>query len=91
MCSQAPTDTNPMRAWDVQEVVDFFERVGFQSVGVRDGSVDGNTLLEKFQEEDVDFFTQPTPEGLGLSKLQYNGRLRTELLRWTHARERAHL
>ena len=81
MCSQALTDANPMRAWGVEQVVEFFERLGFAAAAVRDGSVDGNTLLQKFEEEDVDFFTQPPPDGLGLTKLQFKGRLRTELQR----------
>ena len=85
MCSQAPTHFNPMRSWGVQQVAEFFERLGFPADAVRHGSVDGETLLQKFEEGDSDFFTQPTLEGLGLTKLQYNGRLRTELLRCTKA------
>ena len=86
MCSQALTHSNPMRSWGVQQVAEFFESMGFGADTVRDGSVDGETLLQKFEEEDADFFTEPAPEGLGLTKLQYKGRLRTELQRWTNAR-----
>ena len=86
MCSQALTHSNPMRSWGVQQVAEFFESMGFGADTVRDGSVDGETLLQKFEEEDADFFTEPAPEGLGLTKQQYKGRLRTELQRWTNAR-----
>ena len=89
MCSQALTHINPMRAWGVRQVAEFFTSMGFQADAVRDGSVDGETLLQKFEEQDVDFFTQPLPEGLGLTRLQYKGRLRTELQRWTNAHDQA--
>ena len=89
MCSHALTHINPMRSWGVQQVADFFKSVGFQADAIHEGSVDGETLLQKFEEEDADFFTLPVPEGLGLTKLQYKGRLRTELQRWSNTRGQA--
>jgi len=89
MCSQAQTHINPMRSWGVRQVAEFFEGVGFRADAVRDGSVDGATLLQRFEEGDCNFFTQPAPEGLGLTKLQYTGRLRTELQRCTYAHGQA--
>jgi hypothetical protein len=79
-----------MRAWGVEEVAKFFDFMGFPGDAVRHGSVDGRTLLEKFQEQDIDFFTQPTPDGLGLSKLQFKGRLQIELRCCLDTHARAH-
>lgn len=53
--SQAPTHMNTLRAWGVQQVADFFDQMGFAGDSVREASVDGDTLLQKFEEQDVDF------------------------------------
>jgi hypothetical protein len=89
MCSQALTHVNPMSSWGVPEVAAFFTSVGFGAKAVHDGSVDGETLLQKFEEQDIDFFTLPVPDGLGLTGLQYKGRLCKEMQRWSNTRDHA--
>jgi hypothetical protein len=69
-----------IHTWDVDQVVAMFERHNFPSEGVRQGQVDGKTLVSLFRDGNAEeLFTAAPPNGLGFSKLLFRGRFAAEM------------
>ena len=69
-----------VRSWDVQQVIAFFEQLNFPTAGVESNKVDGESLVNLYQDPDAEsLFTDPAPEGLGFSNLMFKGRLKKEM------------
>jgi len=69
-----------VHAWDVDQVLAMFERHKFPAEGVRQGQVDGATLVSLWREGDAEgLFTAAPPDGLGFGKLLFRGRFTTEM------------
>jgi len=67
-------------SWSHQDVLGLFEQCKFPTQGIKDGLVDGQTLLALYEDVDAEnLFTNASPDGLGLNKLMYKTRLRAEL------------
>ena len=83
--SMKPTDElrlpNKISSWSVDDVCRWFTHLELSTEGVVAGQVDGKTLLMLYHSESVpdDVITASGPNGLGLTLLQWNGRLRAEL------------
>ena len=58
----------------------FFERCKFPTEGVQSGEVDGESLVNLYQDPDAEsIFTAPAPDGLGFNKLMFKGRFKKEM------------
>ena len=69
-----------VEAWDVDQVLAMFEKHKFPTEGVRQGQVDGATLVSLWREGDAEaLFTAAPPDGLGFGKLLFRGRFTTEI------------
>lgn len=82
VCSSGSTlkDEGCVQAWDVDQVLAMFERHKFPIEGVRQGQVDGETLVSLWREPDAEaLFTAAPPDGLGFGKLLFRGRFTTEM------------
>jgi len=83
-CSSAATECNAVhdnvRSWGVEQVLAFFERCKFPTEGVQSGEVDGESLVNLYQDPDAEsLFTAPAPDGLGFNKLMFKGRFKKEM------------
>ena len=83
-CSSAVTECNTVhdhvRSWGVEQVLAFFERCKFPTEGVLSGEVDGESLVNLYQDPDAEsLFTVPAPDGLGFNKLMFKGRFKKEM------------
>ena len=66
--------------WGVDQVITFFERCRFPIEGIKAGEVDGQTLLNLYEDADAEtIFTAPAPDGLGFNKLMFKGRVKKEM------------
>jgi len=71
-----------VQAWDVDQVLAMFEQHKWPTEGVKQGQVDGATLLSLWREDDAEeLFTATPPDGLGFGKLLFRGRFTTEMRR----------
>jgi len=69
-----------VQAWDVDQVMAMFELHKFLSEGLRQGQVDGETLVSLWREPDAEaLFTAAPPDGFGFGKLLFRGRFTTEM------------
>ena len=69
-----------VQAWGVDQVLAMFERHKWPTEGVKQGQVDGATLLSLWREDDADaLFTAAPPDGLGFGRLLFRGRFATEM------------
>ena len=69
-----------VRSWGVEQVLAFFERCKFPTEGVQSGEVDGESLVNLYQDPDAEsLFTAPAPDGLGFNKLMFKGRFKKEM------------
>jgi len=67
-------------SWSHEDVLGLFEKCNFPTQGIKDGLIDGQTLIALYEDADAEnLFTNAYPDGLGLNKLMYKGRLKTEL------------
>jgi len=67
-------------SWSHEDVLSLFEKCKFPTQGIKDGLVDGQTLMALYKDADAEnLFTNAYPDGLGLNKLMYKARLQTEL------------
>jgi hypothetical protein len=76
--------------WSKDEVLSFFEHCKFPTAGIQAGEVDGGALLKLYRaytdatnahtaKDAEELFTTPAPEGLGLKKLMFRGRFKSEM------------
>jgi hypothetical protein len=76
--------------WSKEEVLSFFEHCKFPTAGIEVGEVDGGSLLNLYRaytdatnahtaKDAEELFTTPAPEGLGLNKLMFRGRFKSEM------------
>jgi hypothetical protein len=82
VCSSGSTRRGDVcvHAWDVDQVLAMFERHKFPAEGVRQGQVDGATLVSLWREADAEaLFTAAPPDGLGFGKLLFRGRFTSEM------------
>ena len=83
VCSCAPTEVaehEHVKSWDVEQVIAFFERCKFPTQGIQDGQVDGETLVNLYEDAEAEtIFTAKSPEGLGLNRLMFKGRFKKEM------------
>jgi len=78
--SESNTEHSDVRSWGVEQVLAFFERCKFPTEGVQSGEVDGESLVNLYQEPDAEsLFTAPAPNGLGFNKLMFKGRFKKEM------------
>ncbi|EKX51204.1 hypothetical protein GUITHDRAFT_151011 [Guillardia theta CCMP2712] len=50
--------------------------------GVESGGIDGKTLLDLYRDASLhDLFVAPSPDGLGLTQIQFKGRFMSEMKR----------
>jgi hypothetical protein len=64
----------------VEQVLAFFEQCKFPIEGVQAGEVNGESLVNLYEDPDAEsLFTAPAPDGLGFNKLMFKGRLKTEM------------
>jgi len=71
--------TGGVTDWGVEQVLEFFERYKFPTEGVTAGQVDGKTLLYLMQDCCAEhLFLAPSPYGLGMGKLMFRGRFKSE-------------
>ena len=76
----ADAQANDVRSWGVEQVLAFFERCKFPTEGVQSGEVDGESLVNLYQDPDAEsIFTAPAPDGLGFNKLMFKGRFKKEM------------
>jgi len=87
--------------WSKEEVLSFFEHCKFPTAGIEVGEVDGGSLLNLYRaytdstnahtaKDAEELFTTPAPEGLGLNKLMFRGRFKSEMAKraWPGVQER---
>lgn len=68
--------------WTLPDVVAFFQAHGLPTEGVHAGQVDGGALLALLADPEAEaLFCKPPPDGLGLNRLQYRGKLHAQLKR----------
>jgi hypothetical protein len=78
--SEFNTEHSDVRSWGVEQVLAFFERCKFPTEGVQSGEVDGESLVNLYQDPDAEsLFTAPAPDGLGFNKLMFKGRFKKEM------------
>lgn len=76
--------------WSKEEVLSFFEHCKFPTAGIEAGEVDGGALLNLYRaytdatnahtaKDAEELFTKPAPEGLGLNKVMFCGRFKSEM------------
>ena len=69
-----------VQAWGVDQVLAMFEQHKFPTEGVKQGQVDGETLVSLWREPDAEaLFTAAPPDGFGFGKLLFRGRFTTEM------------
>jgi len=77
-CSTESADG--IESWSVEQVLAFFERCNFPTEGIQAGEVDGQSLLNLYQDSDAEsLFMAPAPDGLGFNKLMFKGRFKKEM------------
>ena len=84
VCSSAPTESaaepDSIESWGVEQVLAFFERCKFPTEGIQAGEVDGQSLVNLYQDPDAEsLFMAPAPDGLGFNKLMFKGRFKKEM------------
>ena len=78
--SESNAEHDDVRSWGVDQVLAFFERCKFPTEGVQSGEVDGESLVNLYQDPDAEsLFTAPAPDGLGFNKLMFKGRFKKEM------------
>jgi len=66
-------------SWSHEDVLSLFEKCKFPTQGIKDGLIDGQTLIALYEDADAEnLFTNAYPDGLGLNKLMYKARLKTD-------------
>ena len=84
------TSHHGLANWSKEEVLSFFEHCKFPTAGIEVGEVDGGSLLNLYRaytdatnahtaKDAEELFTTPAPEGLGLNKLMFRGRFKSEM------------
>jgi serine/threonine protein kinase len=78
--TESCAEPHDVKSWGVEQVIAFFERCKFPTEGVQAGEVDGESLVNLYQDPDAEIlFTTPAPDGLGFNKVMFKGKFKKEM------------
>jgi transcriptional regulator with XRE-family HTH domain len=78
--TESCAEHHDVKSWGVEQVIAFFEGCKFPTEGVQAGEVDGESLVNLYQDPDAErLFTTPAPDGLGFNKVMFKGKFKKEM------------